>query len=179
MKHKNKTVPIRKGSSKIIIEIFLFIVFTFVNIVLVVLNGWSIIPIIAGAIWGISGLLFVLRDRKTNFKDLIKPFPVEEVKYYDDHGRVFYHTPRPPLAPEQRASRIEFCRKYIEYKRDHPDVPDEVITQQILHVSPSKLYEALQSWRIGDFDDRPWYRKVWDRLDGRAYSDIRRYLPPR
>ena len=74
---------------------------------------------------------------------------------------------------------MSIAETYIEYKRDHPDVPDEIITQQILHISSSKLYEALQPWRIGDLYNRPWYKQAWDRLNGRAYSDTTRYLPPR
>ena len=175
--NKDKKI-IHPDSPGIEVVFFSCLVLTIFNAVLIFIDWRTIIVMIPAAVWGMTFLLLILRHRRTYFhSDDIKPFPIAEEKMKDTKGRLLFHAPRPPLRANRREEYRQVCQDYLDYKQNHPeDVPDWHVAQEI-GVGKTKLFEALQAWRLGELDDRPWSKRVWDRVNGRARSDSTRYLP--
>lgn len=163
----------RTSSAWLVISITVLLI---VSLSFIFLNYWLTIVVITSLGFGIGLTVFVLRHRRTfSHRDDITPFKIEEQIIEDDHGRVIHRSPPINLSAAVKQGYQETCVKYRQIRAGNSALSQWQIADQI-GVSHSYLSEALQAWRMELLDDRPWHKRVWDRINGRAKSDEHRYL---
>lgn len=91
-------------------------------------------------------------------------------------GRLF-SAPKPNHRPETWAAYRSICRQYVQLQKQHA-AETQYDYAAALDISRPQLNRALQAWRVGWLDDRPWYHRLNDHRTGRSRSDATRYLPP-
>lgn len=171
-----ETIVFNEGAPNVTLLVIAVVCLSVLNVALVVYSWYLALAVVPAFAWGMAVTMFTYRHRRSYHfvTDDIQPFPIKGVR--ERRGkRVVFQSFLPPLNLETREEYRRVCHDYLRAKKANSNRADKYIAPEIA-VAESKLYAALQAWRLGLLDDRIWYFQTWDRLTGRWFKDETRYL---
>lgn len=143
-------------------------------------SGWLFYIFLSLGLF-IFGLAFILSMGLLWLRWRYWPGPDEPPIYLEDdrvyQGERLIAGPRPDHEPETWATYRRLCRQYMQLtQEEHPGWAMHDYAEELGCTRP-QLSRAIQAWRAGWLDDRPWWPRTRDYVTGRSRFDHTRYLP--